>query len=110
MATRYRIEGLVDDEWSWRHVAIGTRASEATVTFADREVAESEMTRLANLMGHATSKRLRIVPIEGGALVRTRLQSAFTMSDEARAKLSRLAAKRGMTKTALMEQLILEAK
>lgn len=107
MATRYRIEGLVDDEWSWKNVVVGS-GTEASVTFADRAVAESEMSRLAHLMGHATSRKLRIIPTEEFA--RTRQQQAFTMSDEARAKLSRLAAKRGMTKTALMEQLILEAK
>ena len=104
MATRYRIEGLVDDEWSWKNVVVGS-GTEASVTFADREIAESEMARLAHLMGHATSRKLRVVPTE--AFARTRQQQAFTMSDEARAKLSRLASKHGTTKTAFMEKLIL---
>ena len=107
MATRYRIEGLVDGEWSWKNVVVGS-GTEASVTFADRIVADSEMSRLAHLMGHATSRKLRVVPTE--TFARTRQQQAFTMSDEARAKLSRLASRHGTTKTDVMERLILEAK
>ena len=109
MATRYRIEVLVDGEWSWKNIRIGTRTTELSVTFADPAEAEREMERLAKLMvGHASSKRLRIVTIEGDAKLRTRLQSTFTLSDEARGRLSRLANNRKMTKTALMESLIMK--
>lgn len=107
-STRYRIEGLVGGKWRWQNVHGGGRL-EGRLTFNTRAEADTEVDRLTAAMVKGEAMRLRVATTTY-ALNRVRQLSTFTLSHASQAKLERMAVANGLSKSAMVERLIQEAK